>query len=185
MSAVTETPAAANHQTSDKTSLRIVAIVAGLCLALGIGMLFDTARRIVRGIEAEKWTPTEGIIKSAHEDVSHDSEGNFSEVKVKYQYRVGGKNFGGDTIHPAYGSGSPSEVNYELLVLLKAGRRVRVYYNPVNPEESTLAVGFYSCSYERLAGTLAFFGFGLGVLLICWFALKGSQDFAGGITIVR
>ncbi len=167
MSAAIETPEKVNAQKRDTNVLRAFAIASGLCIAAGMGTLFVSTRDIVKGVKAEKWAQTEGVIKSVTE----------------YQYSVGGKNFGGNTIHPAYGSGYPSEVDDQLIRLLKAGRRVRVYYNPVNPEESTLAAGFYSCSYEILSGGLAFFGFGLAVLLACWFAIKGSQDFAGGITI--
>ena len=146
--------------------------------------MLSTGLNIMKGVQAKNWPSTAGRVLSVESKDTSDSESSSRKIKVRYSYRVEGRDYEGGTIHPAYTSSSIEESHKGLEVSLRGSKEVRVYYDGANPERSTLSVGFFSGSLALLFGGLIFFGAGVGFLLTFVFALAGDWDYARGLTLI-
>ena len=145
--------------------------------------MIASGQKILQGIKAASWQQTVGYLSSV-ENINTSTDVISSEVRVCYSYTVDGREYQGNTIHTAYGSSSFYDAHRGLESLLKPAKKIRVYYDPENPQKSMLSPGFYSCSLAILFGGFIFFSFGFGLLLVFWFTYTGNQNFALGILII-
>ena len=165
--------------------LYVIVPFCSVFIVIGAWMMISVGRRIYLGTAAARWPYTEGRMTSAVSKDTSDSESSSREIRVNYSYRVGGREYQGTTIHPAYGSSSFEGAHRALEDLLRPAKQVRVYYDPRDPSRCTLSHGLYSCSLAALFGGFLFFVAGVGFLLTFWFAIAGNQAFARGITVLE
>ena len=123
------------------------AFVLMACAALfiaGFVMVTRSACLIWGCLRASRWpTATATLLSVADQDVSGPEDTNH-RIRVCYTFEVGGKCHEGTVIHPCYAGGSRfGAAHSELLTVLQPGRRVRVRYNPDQPDQSMLAAGFH------------------------------------------
>lgn len=169
----------------DKPWLFLIVPFCSLFIGVGAWLMSMAGSKIMEGVKARHWPHTTGQLLNVESKDTSTAESSSREIQVRYSYSVNGKSYEGNTIHPAYGSSSFEGANRGLETLLKSAKQVRVYYDAVAPNRSTLSVGFYSCSLAPLFGGFIFFAVGVGFLLTFWFTLAGNQDIASGITTVR
>jgi hypothetical protein len=169
----------------DKPALYFIVPFCSIFIAVGAWLMLKTGHGILLGIQAGNWPTTTGKLLSVKCKDTSDSETTSREIQVRYSYNVGGRDYEGTTIHPAYGSSGLEQAHQGLESLLAPGQNVRVYYDESEPSRSTLSVGLYSCSLAGFFGGLIFAASGLAFLLTFWFAIAGDFGFAKGITVIR
>jgi hypothetical protein len=122
--------------------LRILMLVAGMALIAGSG--FFLVKNHMRAAEAHGWPRAQGRILASEVRTIHAQEvGNAGDFLpyVRYDYRVNGRVFQGETIwldeRRSFGS---ANVAARELAFLEAGTTAEVMYNPANPREAALIV---------------------------------------------
>lgn len=169
----------------NKLPLLFVIPFCSIFVIIGGVVMVITGRKIHTGIQAREWSQASGRILSVNSEDHSTTKGGSREILVHYSYHAAGRDYEGTTIHPTYTSSSFEDAHRGLETLLHPGQRVRVYFNPSQPDISTLSAGFYSCSLAMFAAGGLFFAMGMGFILTSFFALAGSQDYASGITILH
>ncbi|SIQ18143.1 DUF3592 domain-containing protein [Aquipseudomonas alcaligenes] len=110
-------------------------------LMLGVMLYFGIQQALEMG-DSREWPTTEGVITASRIDRqladSAYRSGYEYEVRVEYSYQVDGVRYQGNRlrIQPAEYS-SASSARRELMQY-PVGGKVRVYYNPQQPERSLL-----------------------------------------------
>jgi hypothetical protein len=174
----------------------------------GAILLVGSTRVIWKGCRAASWPHTTATLLDSElkqYEGSGDDAVTSWEVRVRYEYWVGGRRYEGTRIHAAYGASSGWKPHHELSQRLRPSRRVRVYYNGSDPAESALSVGFYSISlavsfagllfatlgagiplsyYSVLHHGFVLVAIGLALLPAFYFAVAGRDRFALGIRLV-
>jgi len=120
----------------------------------------------VKERNAREWSTTVGILEESKVAVSQSSEGKPTyQPMVRYPYTVNGKSYVGTKLFLgiAVGIGSRKTIEKQLKPYYR-GMRVKVFYNPRDPEEACLdldgpakyfgfATGFFALSVGLLAFT--------------------------------
>lgn len=145
-----------------------------LCLGLagwGWRILVRHTKRIHLGIRARAWPQTFAKIKHSRLVQYSSSQSRGGKVVVRYLYEVNGTAYNGDTIHPCYPRGKGVDYHsHATLDKVRMARRVRVYYDPLQPSRSMLCTGFYPASLFPILGGLFAILPGAGVAL--WLLIK-------------
>ena len=164
--------------------LYLIVPFCSIFIIIGGWIMISVGRRVLLGTVAASWPHTVGRMTS-FESKDTSSEGVISrEICVSYSYTVGGREYQGTTIHPAYGSSSSEGIHRALEDLLKPAKQVRVYYHPRDPSRCTLSHGLYLRSLAPFFGGFIFFAAGVGFLLALCFEIAGIQGPARGITVL-
>jgi hypothetical protein len=109
------------------------ALVGLFDLVVGVG--------VISSVRSQSFASVEGIVTSS-EITTHDSDdGTTYGVDIRYAYNVNGKAFEGDTYRYSAFSSSGGDWAREAVAAHPKGARVRVYYDPANPQASVLAPG--------------------------------------------
>ena len=166
-----------------KNILWVIVPFCSIFIFVGGGLMWHSLRLILQGCRANYWPHTVGKIVDAESHDTSYSEGNSREIKVKYAYTVAGQEYEGTRIHACYGSSSMEQAHVPLERLLQKGTLVRVYHDPVHPDQSSLATGFFSGSLALFFGGVIFAAAGFGFLFTFWFAIAGDWNFASGIRV--
>lgn len=168
-------------------ALYLIIPFCSIFIIIGASIMISKGRRILLGTVAASWPHTVGRMTSieSKDTSSPDISSGSREICVTYSYTVGGCEYQGTTIHPAYGGSDFEGAHSALEELLKPAKQVRVYYDPRNPSRCTLSHGIYSCSLANFFGGFIFFAAGIGFLLALWFSICGNQGFARGITVLE
>ncbi len=153
-------------------------------IIVGAAILFDAVRGMVQARAIENWPTVDAQLSHCELKHHHDSEGNSSEVIVRYEYSVRGTQYTNNKIHPTY-SASSFDCHRPLYEKLKNSTIVRARYNELKPQESYIVTGRYSSSLAGLFGGLLFMTMGLIFMLIFHFAMMGNSNYAAGLHIVR
>lgn len=171
---------AAPATTADRALLWFVLVpFCGFFLVAGLLIVGWTGKGIAEGALAAGWPHTTGtLLRMDNELVSpgdYDSEES-REVVVRYAYSVGGREYEGSRVHPAYSASSFNDGHAAVARLLAGKRLVRVYHHAENPAVSTLSVGFYTCTLAAFFGGLTFLCFGAGLLGMAVSAMRGDRE---------
>ena len=133
--------------------LRIAALLAGMTMLIGGGILF--ARNYLRMAEVRDWPRAQARITDSRVETLHRQEvGNEGDFlpHVRYDYVVHGRSFHGDTLwldeRRSFGS---ANVAARELAFLEAGTETEVMYNPRDPHEAALMIDKPSWRYFFLA----------------------------------
>lgn len=118
-----------------------VGVIASIMLlALAFAYIISILH-LIKSLKSKQWPLTKGVIENSGIQEITDYDGTSYEAKVIYSYVVNGKYFESDNI-AFWGILSLSKVaakRYQSS--LTKNDEVKVYYNPINPDESTLYVG--------------------------------------------
>ncbi|MBA4032953.1 MAG: hypothetical protein C0478_18960 [Planctomyces sp.] len=169
----------------NKSILYIIVPLCSIFITFGGWGMLTALRDMLLGLQARDWPQTTGRVLSVGSKSTSDIKTRSREIRVRYAYSVGGHDYEGSTIHPAYGSSSIEQAHCGVESLLRSAQQVRVYYDGSQPSRSTLSVGFYSGTLSTFFLGFLFFAAGIAFLLSFWFVLMGDWDFARGITVVR
>lgn len=192
------------------SSMPLIAILIPLAVVL-IGLLttIRSASRVLLSMRASRWPQTVATLLEVEDRDVSGPEDTTHEIRVRYSYILDGCEHEGRTIHPCYHGGSRfGSAHHNLLMKLRSGHRLVVYYNPARPDQSTLTTGLHSHSWiPFLIGTVwtfsgaafllvfgmqrtihlwSLYGYGFGglVAVILLLLLLGRSDFASRITLL-
>jgi hypothetical protein len=102
----------------------------GLFVLLGLSAVIMGLRGLLRARHARRWRSVRGqILKS--EIAGYDDD----RIVVRYRYRIGTRDYEGDRWRLSGFSDSRAP---EIIKRYAVGASVRVFYNPMNPQESAL-----------------------------------------------
>jgi len=125
---------------------------------------------------------TEGIVLKSEivKKVSHSEKGTSItyEPRVFYQYRVGSRVYQNDGIRKKM-KGLSSSYSWANGIVNKypAGKKVYVYFNPSDPQDSVLEKGIYFEQFFKLIFGLSFLLFGTLFLMIFLASRKKKKDY--------
>ena len=167
-----------------KGLLWIIVPFCSVFIIVGLGVIWESVRSIIQGCHAAEWPSTIGQIVRAKSTNIVDSEKS-RIIEVRYSCRIKETSFEGSTIHPCYDKFNVEEAHILLEQCLREGVKVKVYFNPIQPDQSSLSTGFYSGSLSPVFGGLLCTLTGLCFLGAFWFTIAGNWDFASGITLLE
>ncbi|WP_171016367.1 DUF3592 domain-containing protein [Pseudomonas sp. F(2018)] len=109
-------------------------------LVFGVVMYVGIQQALEMG-DSREWPTTEGVITESH--ITRTTEQRSSmryeyEVRVRYSYSVDGVSYSGDRLRIRRNRYSWETNAQRELAEYPVGQRVRVYYNPKEPERSLL-----------------------------------------------
>ncbi|MBD3270157.1 DUF3592 domain-containing protein, partial [Candidatus Peregrinibacteria bacterium] len=121
----------------------LVGIIVGiLFMIIGASTLYFSLGEVFSAYNSENWqnAPGKVIVSEVVRDV--DSDGDISyRTDVLYQYQVEGKQFTGNTIYfGKMDNSNPGEAN-RIITDYPEGSEVKIYYDPDDPNISTLIPG--------------------------------------------
>ena len=118
---------------------------------VGFGLLGYGLHSFYRGRQALSWPTVEGRLLECRLHENPDSDGTTWVVKVQYSYSVAGREFNGKRIAFGYCGSSSYEEHQGIYQKLQSASRVVVHYQPGDPSDSVLAVGFNRSTFMLLA----------------------------------
>ncbi|MCA9105844.1 MAG: DUF3592 domain-containing protein [Planctomycetales bacterium] len=128
--------------------------------------------------DAEEWPETVGTVTE-----STVTGGEFSIVKMRYTYNVGGQAYfagrHGFRSFPTFAADEKDQAEAARRAQFSVGQEVVVYYNPDRPEDALLdpsSVAKESSLVDSLAIPVAGFALGIFVLLMYGNALKAESQ---------
>jgi hypothetical protein len=126
----------------------LLAIMAVFCAFVGFFLVRSALHNMVSGIKSKSWNPVQGIITSSRVDVREGEpmggdygmghSANMYRARIDYQYTVGGAYYTSNRIFGVRLTNGSAE---KLVAKYPSGMPIRVYYNPEQPELSTLKIG--------------------------------------------
>ncbi|WP_265593340.1 DUF3592 domain-containing protein [Verrucomicrobium sp. BvORR034] len=145
---------------------------------IGGWVSFRALRGQLDALFSSSWSTTSGHILDSSIESKRGRKGAMRyEVKVTYQYSVGGEDFTGTRIHPTYVSDWHQDSHEQLHRRLAPRSVVKVYYRPTSPSQSYLATGFISTGFLPLLFGLIFLGAGLAFGAMMWLIRYGDHDY--------
>lgn len=124
--------------TPGKKKSVFVVIAFSPFILMGLGMFLFPSYLIIRTLQAKSWIPTQAAI--ALVDLN-DTRGSELKKAFQYTYFIENKKYVGNNI--SFGlNQSDVENNYQLFSTLKEAKKIIVYVNPNNPNESVVLRGF-------------------------------------------
>lgn len=140
------------------TALLFLVVFGGVGIGLGIwgwGVLTNART-------SEAWPTVEGRVVRSEVDHSTDSEGGDSYLpQIDYTYTLDGMQYENDRVRFGENSYSFRRQAEAEVERYPVGRRVDVYYEPGNPENSVLEPGATLGSYLGVCLGAMFLGIGL------------------------
>ena len=114
-------------------------------LVFGVVMYVAMQQALEMG-DSREWPTTEGVITASHITSSHKTSTEKGwhvnryqyEVRVQYAYEVDGVSYSGNRLRIRPNKYSSEKNAQRELAEYPLGQRVRVYYNPREPERSLL-----------------------------------------------
>ncbi|MFH7036906.1 DUF3592 domain-containing protein [Flavobacterium plurextorum] len=143
-------------------------------LLIGLGTLSFSSYNIFKALQAKGWTPVSANIEKT-DITSHSNKGTVShEVIVRYLYVIEGKKYSGKRIAFGYGMNNIDDHD-GLYSKLENSKKVLVYVNPSNNEESVIVPGMNDSITGLLIFTILWNSF-IVVLGILPFVIKGVDE---------
>ena len=110
------------------------------------GVMYVGIQQALEMGDSRKWPTTEGVITESHITSSHKTSTEKGwhgsryeyEVRVQYAYEVDGVSYNGNRLRIRPNKYSSEKNAQRELAEYPLGQRVRVYYNPKEPERSLL-----------------------------------------------
>jgi hypothetical protein len=150
----------------------IMAMIGLAFCLFGSVVVLIALTKILRNIKSHSWPCVDGTVVSVtiqeHKHCTKGGAYDYSTFSVcrTCEYQVGGKKFHTDQATAQSGNSCATKEDAELeSAKTPVGARTQVYYDPANPEESTLAPSF---SFKPIFGALfglAFIVMGVAVLV--------------------
>lgn len=115
--------------------------IIGLLILIGglIGTWFALIQPLLKHSAAQAWPQTACKIVSSTVKVSRDSDGTTYRPEIKYQYTVAGKPYESERVSFLKFTGSSNRRSADETVRrYRAGAMTNCFYNPDQPDESTL-----------------------------------------------
>jgi hypothetical protein len=130
-----------------------------ICLLVGLFAVLAWLGMREEGAASQHWPSAPGLITERRVTDSVDKDGGHNRnVRVRYTYTIGGKEYQGDRVGVG-GSGDIDAVSRNY----SEGKRVAVFYNPSRPDEAVLEPGS--------RGTLVWGLVGFGFLAYAFYSL--------------
>lgn len=107
-----------------------------------------------------------------------------SQVLVGYHYKVQGREYDGDKIHPEYFP-SGDDCHQELYDRLQGAEVVEVYYNKSDPSEAYLVAGSYNMPWILFFAGLFFVSIGVLSPLVLYFTGFGNSNYVEGLHVLQ
>ena len=143
--------------------------------AVGFGLLGYSLLSMKRSTEAAAWPSTVGTIVWCDLKTDVDSDGDTHQVKVSYQYGVGGRELTNDLLAFGYSASSGREAHQEIFDKLKAASAVDVRYDPSDPQTSVLSYGVHRSIQFMLAFAFTWLLFVVGFTILWWVGSCGDH----------
>lgn len=138
---------------------------------VGLGTLLFSSYSIFKTEQAKGWIPVSANIEKT-DITSHSNKGTVShEVIVRYLYVIEGKKYSGNRIAFGYGMNNIDDHD-GLYSKLENSKKVLVYVNPSNNEESVIVPGMNDSITGLLIFTILWNSF-IVVFGILPFVIKG------------
>jgi hypothetical protein len=146
--------------------MTIATIVGAVFALIGAALLVYGVRSVWLGMASASWPATDGEVSVS--DLQRDYSGSSVtyRAEVAYKYQVGDRQliadrvFFGDGLSTSWATGALREtVKYQV------GSRVRVRYDPKDPECAVLEPGTNGAVYFLIVFALLFVGAGIAALL--------------------
>jgi hypothetical protein len=151
------------------------AILIIVFFAGGIGMIVKAVHAWVKSPELAKWRPATAIIESCRFVQGRDEEDDPTyTVEARYAYLVDGRHYAGDRIAFGYKTGGREEVHRAIYKKIHDAHKVRIKYNPLKPEESVLASGYYKETLIDFLSCATWMAFVIGMAAI--FFITSGKD---------
>lgn len=134
---------------------------------------------------ALRFPATEGIILSSEVTRHEDSDGTTHGVAIRYAYSVGGREYEGDRYRYDTSTSSDSGWAHRAVNARPPGTKVKVYYNPANPENAVLSPGIQGSDLFLFTFMTPFNAAMLGFWWAGWLKLRRQwfKPQAGGAKI--
>ena len=121
---------------------------------VGLGMVGQHARGLVRALRARRWQPTDGVVLSSRAEglpttVLARGGPRTAVPRVRYKYSVAGRRYRGEVVS-FFGFGYDEAI--ETASQLERGHRVRVWFDPRNPASAVLDRGPTKAAVLQLLG---------------------------------
>ncbi|QDU78294.1 hypothetical protein Pan97_53790 [Bremerella volcania] len=150
------------------TSLFVLVFVG-----FGVGFLGYGIYQLDQASRTTRWPAVRGEVLECQLR-SHTSDHKETwACHVKYAYDVDGRSYEGDRIAYGYNGTNNKSMHSDLKQKLSRSRYVRVYFDPQNPSESTLATGIHRSAYLPVLFGGAWLAFCGGILALVF--LGGSH----------
>ncbi len=128
-----------------------------------------------------RFLTTPGVVTGSEIERSSGSDGTTYEAKIEYEFELGGTSYTGDR-HSFFSFGtSSSEHASEVVRRYPVGKRVTVYYDPGEPEQSVLEVDTRSFPWFAIIFLTPFHCIGIGFLVGALYSVYLNQhQYQGG-----
>jgi hypothetical protein len=137
-----------------------------LFVVVGFVVVVRSWRKIVAACQMADWPHATGTVLSVEKIRKPEWESDVRKIVVRYTYTVADHAYEGNTIHPTYRRSNIEATHRGLEQKLAPGKKVRVYYRENAPEDSALAVGFYSGDLFLIFMGMTFVALGLFFIFI-------------------
>ncbi|MEW4563862.1 DUF3592 domain-containing protein [Bremerella sp. JC770] len=142
-------------------------------VGVGVGFLGYGVYQLDQASRTTQWPAVRGeVLECKLRSHTSDNKETWA-CYVKYAYDVNGRYFQGDRIAFGYNGTNYKKMHSDLKKKLSRSRYVRVYYDPQNPTQCTLATGIHRSAYLPVLFGGAWLAFCGGIFLL--FFLGGSQ----------
>ena len=142
---------------------------------IGLGMLGYASWSVWKSNLVATWPTAVGTIKDCSVATRSDGEGSTYGVAVSYQYKVGDQQFQNDRLAFGYGFTSNQRAQTEIVDRLRSANSVRVYYDPMNPQHSTLSYGLHGSTWTLLTFAILWLTIITGIVFMVWIG-SGSEN---------
>jgi hypothetical protein len=157
-----------------------------LFIVLGLVGTMGAVLNVLKARAIADWPTTKADVVLCDWKIDSGGEPSASyEVIVNYRYRVAGRQYESDRIHPEYMATLDPGAQSPLYQRLKAARVVQVRYNAADPAEAYLLSGRYGAYFSTFFIGLLATSAGLCFLFIFHFHIARKPDLAAGLKIVK
>lgn len=131
-------------------------VFAVIFFAVGVGLTIWGGIVLNNANESADWPTTQGEVVLSNVREDSDDDGVTYHAEISYEYVVADREYVSDQVSfGQYGSSDHSHAA-EIVNRYPEGRRVRVFYNPEDPETAVLEPGVTWSSYMILVMGLCF-----------------------------
>jgi Protein of unknown function (DUF3592) len=136
----------------------IIGTVVGLVFMAVGGFIFSPAYKELKNAQDSlNWPTTDGVVISSEIKESTNENSTTYSANARYKYSIGEKSYSSDQVSFGQYSSSNPEYAQSIVQRYLAGQKVKVHFNPTNPNNSVLEPGASWVSYMPLGISIAFF----------------------------
>jgi Protein of unknown function (DUF3592) len=144
-------------------------VLIGAALVLGFGFLGGAISQLWSSHKSKSWAQTQGVISESKWVPNHLQHGE-GTAQIAYRYSVGGQSYEGTNILPGLNEYLTPDKQAKLRQY-PVGATVTVFYDPTDPQNSSLEIGVITELTFIMFGLAIFFLLGAGAFI--WRMRKG------------